>query len=46
MILIFLKLFIYLDALDICYGMRALSCDMGDLVPQPGIEPRPPALGA
>ena len=22
------------------------SCDMQDLVPRPGIEPRPPALGA
>ena len=27
-------------------GMRALSCSMRDLVPWPGIEPRPPALGA
>ena len=27
-------------------GMRALSCSMLDLVPGPGIEPRPPALGA
>ena len=28
------------------WGMRALSCSMRDLVPQPGIKPRPPALGA
>ena len=27
------------------YGMWALSCGMWDLVPSPGIEPRPPALG-
>ena len=26
-------------------GMRTLSCDMWDLVPQPGIKPGPPALG-
>ena len=35
----FLKYFIYLAALD-------LSCGIWDLVPQPEIEPRPPALGA
>ena len=34
----FLKIFIYLAAAD-------LSCGMWDLVPWPGIEPRPPALG-
>ena len=28
------------------WGMRAFSCSMWDLVPWPGIEPRPPALGA
>ena len=27
-------------------GMWTLSCGMWDLVPQPGMEPRPPALGA
>ena len=27
-------------------GKRTLSCGMWDLVPWPGIEPRPPALGA
>ena len=27
-------------------GRRALSCGVQDLVPQPGIEPWPPALGA
>ena len=28
------------------YSMRTLSCGMWNLVPWPGIEPRPPALGA
>ena len=27
------------------YGMQTLSCSMWDLVPWPGIESRPPALG-
>ena len=27
-------------------GMQTLSCSMQDLVPRPGIEPGPPALGA
>ena len=27
-------------------GMQTLSCGMRDLVPWPGVEPRPPALGA
>ena len=37
--ILFLKhLFIYLAA-------PGLNCTMGDLVPWPGIEPRPPALG-
>ena len=27
-------------------GMRTFSCGMWDLVSQPGIQPRPPALGA
>ena len=27
-------------------GTRILSCGMWDLVPRPGIEPGPPALGA
>ena len=38
-IYIYLFLFIYLAA-------SGLRCVMWDLVPQPGIEPRPPALGA
>ena len=33
----YLFLFIYLAALGLC-------CGMWDLIPQPGIEPRPPAL--
>ena len=28
------------------WRMRTLSCGMRDLVPRPGIEPGPPALGA
>ena len=28
------------------FGMRTLGCGMWDLVPWPGIKPRPPALGA
>ena len=28
-----------------CCSMQTLSCGMWDLVPQPGINPRPPALG-
>ena len=27
-------------------SMRTLSCDMWDLVPQPGMQPGSPALGA
>ena len=45
-------LFIYLAApglscstRDLRCSIQALSCDMRDLVPRPGIEPRPPALG-
>ena len=44
----FLKIFIYLfgctGSLVAAYG--TFSCDMWDLVPEPGIERRPPALGA
>ena len=29
----------------LCCGMRTLSWGMWDLVPWPGVEPRPPALG-
>ena len=36
-LLFFLKVFLYLAVLD-------LRCGTQDLVPQPGIEPRPPAL--
>ena len=28
-----------------CLGMRTLSCIVCDLIPRPGIESRPPALG-
>ena len=31
---------------DLHCGMQILSCGMWDLVPWPGIKPRPPALGA
>ena len=39
------------DLLVVAFGifscsMRTLSCGMWDLVPKPGIEPGPPALGA
>ena len=30
----------------LCCGMQVFSCSMRNLVPWPGIEPRPPALGA
>ena len=36
-LLLFLKIFLYLAVLD-------LRCGTQDLVPLPGIEPRPPAL--
>ena len=36
-LLFFLKIFLYLAVLDLCCGIQ-------DLVPLPGIEPRPPAL--
>ena len=36
-LLFFLKIFLYLAVLD-------LRCGTQDLVPQPGIEPRPPAM--
>ena len=39
-------LFIYLAALGLSYGLRTFSCGMWALVPQPGIESGPPALGA
>ena len=42
----FQYLFIYLAALGLSCGMQDLSCGMWDLVPRPGIEPGPPALGA
>ena len=37
--------FIYLAVLGLSCRMWTLSCDMWDLVPQPGIEPGHPALG-
>ena len=39
-------LFIYLAAPGLTCSVRALSCGIRDLVPWPGIEPGPPALGA
>ena len=52
----FLILFIYLAALGLSYGtwdfwslaagMQTLGCGMWILVPRPGMEPRPSALGA
>ena len=38
--------FFFLAMLDLSFSTQDLSCSMWDLVPQPGIEPRPPALGA
>ena len=50
--LFFSFIFIYLAALglsccmqDLCCNMQTLSCGVWDLVPWPGIEPGPPALG-
>lgn len=49
------KLFTYLAALGLscsarifclCCGMQVFSCSMRELVPWPGIETRPPTLGA
>ena len=51
---LFICLFLYLAVLGLSWGTQdlrlhcvpwTLSCSMQDLVPQPGIEPRPPALG-
>ena len=52
----FLKYFIYLSAPGLLCGTQDLpsslgpegffSCSMWDLVPRPGMEPRPPVLGA
>ena len=45
--ILFLKIFIYLAVLSLsCSIYRIFSCGMWDLVPWPGIEPGPPALGA
>ena len=45
--LFILKIFMYLTLLvGLGCNMWALSCGMQDLVPWPGIEPGPPALGA
>ena len=38
--------FLYIYFLFIYLAAPGLSCGMGDLVPWPGIEPGPPALGA
>ena len=42
---VFFFLNIYLAVLGLSYSMLTLSCGMWDLVPWPGIKPRPPALG-
>ena len=44
--LFFLNIFIYLAVLGPSCGMQSLSCGLWDIVPRPGIEPGPPALGA
>ena len=38
-------IFIYLAASGFNCSMQTVRCSMWDLVPWPGIEPRPPALG-
>ena len=38
-------LFIYLAVPGLSCDMHTLSCSILELVPQPGIEPKPPALG-
>ena len=40
------NLYLYLFKISIYLAALDLNCDMQDLVPSPGIEPRPPALGA
>ena len=45
-ILFFKTIFIYVAAADFSASCRILSCGMQDLVPWPGFEPGPPALGA
>ena len=48
---VFVYLFIWLCCVLVvacktfCCTMQSLSCSMWDLVPWPGIQPRPPALG-
>ena len=39
-------LFVYLVAPGLSCGMQTLSCSIWELVPWPGIKPRPLALGA
>ena len=46
MILVISPLKKCLAALGLSCGTQDLSCDMWDLVPWPGMKPRPPALGA
>ena len=41
-----ISFFFNLAMLDLSFSTQDLSCSMWGLVPQPGIEPRPPALGA
>ena len=35
-----------INYLHLSCDMQTLSCSMWDLVTQPGVEPRPPVLGA
>ena len=35
----------YVACKSFSYSLQTLSCGMWDLVPHPGIKPRPPALG-
>ena len=42
---IYILIFIYLSVPGLSYGMPDFSFSMWNLVPQPGIEPRPLALG-
>ena len=43
---LYIYFLIYLAASGLVEACRAFSCGMWDLVPKPGIEPTPPALGA
>ena len=45
-IYIYVYILVYLALLDLSCGMWRLGCNMWNLVPWPGIEPRPLTLGA